>query len=586
MSDYLFSSFPQQQSALSVAIQSIYKNGPPDVTEYHGDWGSLAVSQGHYRGFLPYENENYLFVVIGGPVLYFRDNDFLVDDDSSTATQAIFQRWVIDGKMQWDEDLSGPFTVLLINKLDNTLRIVTDLMAFIPVYSCQQSLDLYLGTHVDALASACGDADRFDPVSLADFVLNDVVTYPYTAYQNIRQQPPGSVVSWTRKRLQAETYWQPGEGEPCPTLNEAAQVLRQGLEGYVDRVTAKMNHAAQFISAGEDSRALSGFLPSRLKRDAYIFLDQMNREGRIAQKVARVYGASFTVGYRSATHYLDILPEASRLVGSGHQYTHSHSLGFDKKYKLSGYPAVFGGFLSDTHLKGHHIKKIKGCSRFPFFPQIQCSGFSPCGARFGRLADLVEVIEDVKVRQQNRFEMVTQLRPASANEWFNFYPCSMHNDIPYLYSSRRLYRCYEPFMCKEAVKISASVPNKWKLNRILFNRAMKPFLKPGKWLPHADGRLPYFSWKLNIPIHLCSWLCLSTTRKVGFIKGNQGPWCDWKFIIHDEKWKQFIDKIVEGKNIFDKIFKKNVIYLLEIENISYSQKINILQSLYLASNRM
>ena len=151
-------------------------------------------------------------------------------------------------------------------------------------------------------------------------IQNDVVTYPYTAYVAIRQSPPASIVCFENNQQQrALTYWEPTEHNPYVSLNEAAKALRDGIQGFVDRVTEPMEEVAQFVSAGEDSRALSGLLPKRLKRDAYIFLDYMNREGEIAQRVAGIYDANFTPGFRTKTHYLDILPEASRLVGTGHQ---------------------------------------------------------------------------------------------------------------------------------------------------------------------------------------------------------------------------------------------------------------------------
>src|SRR5690554_2672165 len=100
-----------------------------------------------------------------------------------------------------------------------------------------------------------------------------------------------------------------------------------------------MTKVAQFISAGEDSRSLSGLLPERLNRDAFVFLDSMNREGRIAEKVAHAYGAKFHMGKRHPLHYIHIMDEASALVGSGHEYMHCHSLRFDKEFNLDAYPA-------------------------------------------------------------------------------------------------------------------------------------------------------------------------------------------------------------------------------------------------------
>ncbi|MCG3741551.1 hypothetical protein [Vibrio cincinnatiensis] len=581
MSDYIFSSKKQPKEYLYYHLRKIYKSDAPLAYEFHGKWGSLAVTKQHYNGFLPYENDQHLMVVIGGPVLYFRDNDFLVQADSCIATKSIYNRWVIDGLIQWDEDLSGPFTILLIDKLTASVTIVTDLMSFIPIYTCQKENDLYLGTHVDALAKAADVADMLDQVSLADFVLNDVVTYPYTVYQQIWQSPPSSAITYNDSVTKSvDCYWHPTEDNPYKNLKEAAEALRAGIYGYVDRVTEKTTNIAQFISAGEDSRALSGLLAEKKGRNAFIFLDHMNREGEIAKKVAATYGAKFNVGLRSKTHYLDILPEASRLVGSGCQYTHAHTWGFDKKFNLTKYDAIFGGFLSDTLLKGHHIKKFKGYGKFPFLPQAERKNFSLCGSRFGNASKFFKFSDEVKKRQLEREHLLKQVRPTSFKEWFNYFPTTMHNDMPNLYSTRRLFKSYEPFMCKEAVKISAAVPTSWKLNRRLFNQAMKPYLKPSKWLFHADGRLPYFNWKVNVPIQFSIWFYRHIAKRVGLIKGNQGPWGDWNAIFNDDAWQATVashTKYATNLKILND--DVDVQQLLTSSSLTKAQKINLLQVL-------
>jgi asparagine synthetase B (glutamine-hydrolysing) len=581
VSDYIFSSVPKTEGDLSKHIEQIYENLPPKTNEFHGSWGSLVISDGHYAGFQPYETEQHLLVVIGGPVFYFRDNDFLTKVDSNEASKEIYHRWVVDNKMQWDEDLSGPFTVLLLDKEKGNVKVVTDLMSFIPVYICEKNNQLYLSTHVDALANSCDESQNTDPVSLADFVLNDVITYPYTAYTQIKQLAPSGLTEFLdNKKTSVNEYWQPLEKNSYNSLGDAATVLRDGIQHYVDRVTGKMTHVAQFISAGEDSRALSGVLPQELKRDSYVFLDSMNREGKIAQKVADVYNVNFTVGYRSKTHYLDILAEASRLVGTGHQYHHAHSIGFDKKYNLSEYSAVFGGFLSDTLLKGHHIK-LKFCakSRFPFLPQFISRRKDSSNKAIDAYLDS-ETLNTLKLRQSTFYNKIKELRPLSANEWSKLYPISMHNDIPNLYSTRRLFKSYEPFMCKEAVKISAAVPTSWKLNRRLFNRAMKPFLVKSKWLLHADGRYPYFSWWINSPIQFCVWFYRHIAKRIGLIKGNQGPWGDWNNLLKSEAWHFTIKKTDLSVNKLITIKKNvNLEELLNSEVISWNQKINLVQIL-------
>ncbi|MGE4442221.1 MAG: hypothetical protein AB7D27_12145 [Desulfomicrobium sp.] len=587
MSDYIYSSVTKKQGELSRCIKSIYHENPPAIVEFHGKWGSLAVSQGHYRGFQPYETEQHIFIVIGGPVLYFSGNDFLIEDDSNTASKLIYQRWVNDDNIKWDEDLSGPFNLLFIDKKIKKITVLTDLMAFIPAYSYESNNELFVGTHIDALASACEKSNDLDHVSLADFIINDVVTYPYTSYTDIFQLPPASIINFMLGSQKVKNYWQPNEVNSYKNIKEAAVDLREGIAGYVERVTGKMTNVAQFISAGEDSRAISGILPINLQKDAYIFLDHMNREGIIANKVANVYDAKFIPAFREKFHYIDILSKASDLVGSGHQYIHAHSLCFAQKYNLKDYSAVFGGYLSDTLLKLLYAKKQPKKGRFQFVPDLFVKKES-----FIKTNDSIliknDILDEVQYRRKKRFDEIYKLRPDSAGEWFVIYPESMQCTIPSLYVNRRLFKSYEPFLCKEVVKVSASVPNSWKLNRKLFHFAMKPYLKQSKWILHADGRLPYYNFLLNVPIQFLIFIVREFAKQFGIVKGNQGPWSDWLEIIKDTKWDNFVKKSIENTNIENSKFLKNDIDIYKIimsKSLSIRNKINFMQVLYLINKR-
>jgi hypothetical protein len=363
MSDYLYSSASVPAGQLTKQIQNIYHQDPVDVAEFHGEWGSLAISDSLYQGFQPIETDDFIFAVIGGPVLCWRDNAFLVGDDKDEGTRAVFERWQA-GKIQWDEDLSGAFVVLAVDKSAGKLHVIADLLMFIPVYECNLDGELFLGTHVDVLAEASGQAANFDLISLADFVLNTAVAYPYTVYTEIKQgvaacESTYEVVAGKLSQCQHDTYWQPLETNEFSSVDEAAKATLIGMHDYIDRITESMTEVAQFISGGEDTRAISGLIPERLKRDAFVFIDGTNREWRIAKKVSSAYGAEFHAEFRSITHYLDILPEATALIGAGYPYGHAHTLRFDKICKLKDYPAVFGGYLSDSFLKGLYSNKAE-----------------------------------------------------------------------------------------------------------------------------------------------------------------------------------------------------------------------------------
>ncbi len=587
MSDFIYSNTPGKSGEFIRSIQSIYHRDAPEVFEFHGTWGSLGVSRNMYEGFQVLESDLHIFVVVGGPVLNFTNNRFLTGDDPVAGTREIFKRYV-NGKIQLDEDLSGPFVILSVNKEQGTVTCITDLMMFIPVYHYVNHDKLVLGTHVDMVAKAAGQQASIDHVSLADFVINNVITFPYTAYETIRQLEPAAIhqYKYKEKEIQATkpvAYWMPEEKQAFNNLQQAAAALREGTNAYVKRVTDGMDRVAQFISAGEDSRAVAGMLPEGLQREAYIFLKKMNREGKIGGKAASVYNMSFSPHIFSKTRYIDILSEASDLVGSGHQYIHSHSLGPHIIWELDRFSAVFGGFLSDTLLKGHHVKLIKGSGFFTFFPQIPSKGFSSVN-RDDKIAKFLvpsSIHHAITERQNNHLKKINKIRPLSYEEWFNIWPLSMHKDMPNLHSNRRLFRSYEPFMCKEAVKISASVPAGWKLNRRLFQKAMHPYLKKSRWLIHSKGFMPFFPWWVNILPQFGIWIYRKIITLTGITQGNQEDLVDWEDLMKTPEWEKTIEHHVNNRIVSGHFLNIPPKEAIRGKELKPAQKVNLLQVMYL-----
>lgn len=580
MSDFIFSSAKTAPGELSGCIESIYRNSPP-VKEFHGEWGSLAVSKNLYTGFGPLETEEHIFIIIGGPVLYFSGNGFLTGKNPVTGTEKVYDRW-LSGKMKWDEDLSGPFVILIVDKKSKTTRCITDLMMFIPVYRYSEREKTVFSTHVDALARAADQLKRIDSISLADFIINDVITYPYTFYRSIRQCQPAAehIITGDTGNFSSEAYWLPWEKYEYENIREAAKALREGLLHYTSEVTEHMDSWAQFISGGEDSRALAGLLPKSKKRDAFIFLDSMNREGKIARRVSEIYKMNLKMNLRSETYYLDIMPEASDLVGGGHQFCHAHSLGFVDKCRLNKFSAVFGGFLADSLLKACFHRKSRWHYKYPFLPEffveketrtkpVKSSVFKP------------SVLRRIDRRREEHMKRVKQIRPTTAHEWFVLWPTTMRIAMPNFYLTRRLFRSYEPFLANDVVKISAAVPTNWKLNRRLFRIAMKPMLEKSKWLFHGEGWLPYFPWWFNAPLHCVAFTMRRLLSVLGVDRSNQKSWSDWNEISKRKKWFELIEQYKDSFQYIKHSFDiQNAENLFDGKKLEVNQKVSLLQVLY------
>lgn len=526
-------------------IREIYHKDPPEVNEFHGDWGSLAVSRNIYRGFEPLETESHLFVVICGPVLNFRDNRFLTGDDPVAGTTAIFERYWRE-EIRWDDDLSGPFAVLIVDKADCKIQWITDLMLFIPVYEYVGEKTLAIGTHVDALAKTADLQHDIDKVSLVDFVLNKVVTYPHTTYSRIRQCHPAAVQTCRPNmnpipKPERVVYWTPKETANYKNMDATAEALRNAVSSYIGRVTESMDHIALFLSGGEDSRTVAAMLPDCLKKDGFIFLDSMNREGHLARKAAVIHGVNLTVKLRKTTHYLDILPEASDLIGSGRQSLHAHTLGFHKECGFDKYDAIFGGYLGETLLRAFDARKKLNLNlkKFPFLPEKILKGETHSEPLSSSLFS-GKVLGDIDRRRKMFLDMVREYRSDSVHEWFQLWPRTMGYSNPNIDVNRRLFRSYEPYTSSEVVKLAASVPATWKINRKLFHKAFRKYHKPSKWIPHSSGYYPYFPWWFNTPFQFLYWFLKKTRRRLTK-KGNfEGPWNDWVSLKKTDTWNAMV----------------------------------------------
>src|SRR5699024_5063317 len=196
-----------------------------------------------------------------------------------------------------------------------------------------------------------------------------------------------------------------------------------------------------------------------------------------------------------------------------------------------------------------------------------------------------KIIDELKERRNNHYYYIKTYRKESAEEWFELWPSSMNRNIPNIHANRRLFKSYEPFLSNEIVKVSARIPQKWKLNRELFNIMAKPYLKRSKWVLHGDGWYPYFSSKTNLIVSFITWTYRQIGKRVGFIKGNQGPWASWKKIIYSEKWERKVSDYSIGLSYINKLVKERLNDIKLKSELSTLQYIAYTQVLYQLQKR-
>lgn len=528
MPDFIFSSNQESLSSLKKGLSFIFPT-PPEMHCFQGNWGCVAAFANHYTGYDPYEDENHLAVMIGGPALRFSLSEAESRNLKSGRTAAVLRKYVNDGQIQWDEALIGHFLVALVDKHAARLTVVTDLMAFVPGYSFEDRAPngrtLVVGSHPDAVAIAAGVTDEMDEVSCGDFLSYATVTFPYTMYKRVFQMEPGTVTTWdSGGSKNTNTYWLPTESEPPGSFQETACMLREELADAVNILCKDKINVALLMSGGEDSRVVAGLLPTHVEKIGFTFLDAENREGRIARRASSVYGMRHQIALRDPDHYLGALPECARLLGSQDFFVHAHAYGFQEKLGLDGYDVVLGGLTADAFCKSSHLpkSKIRGVTLSIKKRPANKDHTNPNGAL------IEEIATEVHQRHIERNSFLAQIRPKSYNEWCELWPSHSNTNISNLATNYRIFQHYEPYIAPGVVKLMAAVPSEWKINRKLFHAAMKPILKKSWYLGHTDYIYPYFGLWLNAPLLILYAVRRKLKTQMEKITGreftNQGPW--------------------------------------------------------------
>ena len=535
MIDLLFT-FESNASDLLAAALGRFRTEPGTrVLKWSGRWGSLACTGSAYPGFDPVETRRHIAVVLGGP-LPRRDRSVASGEACDDGTRWILRNGVESREIAWDDDLVGSFLVAVVDKQAGEVMVVTDIDSFVPAYSTDgnQGVPTVVGSHADAVALAAGVQEDLDLVSIGDFLSYGTVTYPCTMYERVTQLPPASIIRFGGTgRPQVEEYWTLGEESRQFSLEDLARQLRETVIANVERMCVGQKEVSLFMSGGEDSRAVASVVPVGTRVRAVTFLDSLNREGRIAERVARRLGLDWKAVMRSPTIYLDHACQSMLLCESHGFFQQAHFKGLERN--VSAGMRVLGAVLSDTLCKSHyaHGRLTEAGIKFGVSRNQWQYQYSASIAR--RLPS--SLVQQVRARRSIRNAQLRRCRPFTWAEWHSLAPASMRMDITYSIANRRLFFMFEPFMDSRIFKLSAITPQSWKLNGRLFHRAMRPVFRKTWDIPHGNGTMPYFGLWVNAPLRLLGTaraMMALVSRKAGFpskLIRNEGPWSDFHAMV-------------------------------------------------------
>ncbi|WP_437192725.1 asparagine synthase-related protein [Planctomicrobium sp. SH527] len=399
-------------------------------------------------------------------------------------------------------NLTGVFVLGACSPREITL--FTDRMGVYPVYQApsKSGNQLVLGTHPEIVAELSGRKSDFDEISLAEILIKNTVTFPFTTRTGMEEFSPGSKIqifknNTNQTQIQTTQLWLPSEPKRWPSLQESVDQLESALRFVGEDLTRGSKKVAATLSGGADSRVVLSCIPADKRSVAITYGDHVNFENEIANSIATAVGVDHRLIIRQPEMYAEIPALEARLLGYERGPGHCHGYALKLSKTKVDFDLLLCGDRADTLVKGIYVpRRLFGFYHNKFNP-IWCikNWNSPINMTTKGISDVQklirpEIVEAIHQRVRSHLRFLKTFRARSAIEWFNFYPLSRHEHISYAHSCMRFFPHDVPFMHASVLDVAASAEPHRKYSRALTVRAFNRLAGSVNNIIDANDGLP------------------------------------------------------------------------------------------------
>ena len=293
-----------KQALLEAQLKSIEHRGPDDKGTYLGDGIGLGmcrlaiveVAAGKQPASDATEE---IRIVWNGEIYNYRELRLELEQRGVHCRDSSESEVVINLYLEFGLDfinkLNGMFAIAIHDARDNTLHLIRDRMGKKPLWISQVSNGtLFFASEVRALMLSRPDR------TLRSEMISEVMQYGYinspnSAFNEIHQVPPGSVLTWENGKTRQHTYWAPNfDIKINISYEEALEVTKELIETAVSRRLISERPIGSFLSGGYDSTVVTAYMAKLMKEKVQTysigFESTAFNEAHHAKKVANYLG--------------------------------------------------------------------------------------------------------------------------------------------------------------------------------------------------------------------------------------------------------------------------------------------------------
>jgi asparagine synthase (glutamine-hydrolysing) len=293
-----------KQALLEAQLKSIAHRGPDDKGTYFGDGIGLGmcrlaiveVAAGKQPAS---DSSEKIHVVWNGEIYNYRELRAELEQRGVHCRNSSESEVVINLYLEYGLDfinkLNGMFAIAIHDARDNTFHLIRDRMGKKPLWISQlNDGTLYFASEVRALMLARPDRTlRTEMIS--EVILYGYINSPNSAFNEINQVPPASVLTWENGKTNQFTYWAPDfDSEINISYGEALEVTKELIEAAVSRRLISERPIGSFLSGGYDSTVVTAYMAKLMREKVQTysigFDNRAFNEAHHAKKVANYLG--------------------------------------------------------------------------------------------------------------------------------------------------------------------------------------------------------------------------------------------------------------------------------------------------------
>jgi asparagine synthase (glutamine-hydrolysing) len=206
--------------------------------------------------------------------------------------------------------LNGMFAIAIHDARDNSLHLIRDRMGKKPLWISQlNDGTLFFASEVRALMLARPDRTLRTEM-IAEVMQYGYINSPNSAFNEIHQVPPASVISWRDGKTTTATYWTADfETKVTIPYEEALETTKELIEAAVSRRLISERPLGSFLSGGYDSTVVTAYMTKLMKEKV-----QTYSIGFYSEAFNEAHHAKQVANYLGTNHHEEILSPDPALI--------------------------------------------------------------------------------------------------------------------------------------------------------------------------------------------------------------------------------------------------------------------------------